>query len=88
MKFGVFLNSQHAASDDPRRRFDEMAEQVRLVRQLGFDSVWGGEHHITDGYHYFPLLPLMPRALNSAPISCCCPCTTLWKSRKSAHFWT
>jgi alkanesulfonate monooxygenase SsuD/methylene tetrahydromethanopterin reductase-like flavin-dependent oxidoreductase (luciferase family) len=61
MKFGVFLNSQHAASDDPRRRFDEMAEQVRLVRQLGFDSVWGGEHHITDGYHYFPLLPLMQR---------------------------
>jgi len=61
MKLGVFLNSQHAASDDPRRRFDEMVEQVRLMRQLGFDSVWGGEHHITDGYHYFPLLPLMQR---------------------------
>ena len=66
MKLGVFLNSQHAATDDPKRRFDEMVEQVRVMRQLGFDSVWGGEHHITDGYHYFPLLPLMQRLAGEA----------------------
>ncbi len=66
MKFGIFLNSQHPATDDPARRFAEIVEQVRLVRDLGYDSVWGGEHHITDGYHYFPLLPLMQRLAGEA----------------------
>ncbi len=61
MKFGIFLNSQHAAGEDANRRFYEIVEQVRLARQLGFDSVWGGEHHVTPGYHYFPLLPLLHR---------------------------
>lgn len=61
MKLGLFLNSQHPQSDNPGQRFAEIVEQVRLARQLGFDSIWSGEHHITDGYHYFPLLPLLQR---------------------------
>ena len=61
MKLGVYLNAQHPQADDPGKRFAETIEQVRLIRQLGFDSIWGGEHHITDGYHYFPLLPLLQR---------------------------
>ncbi|HSB42964.1 MAG TPA: hypothetical protein VLK28_14105, partial [Methylomirabilota bacterium] len=42
-------------------RFAEAVEQVRLIRSLGFDSLWGGEHHATPGFHYFPLLPLLQR---------------------------
>jgi len=61
MKLGIYLNSQHPGGDDPARRFAETLEQVRLMRQLGFDSVWGGEHHITDGFHYFPLMPMLQR---------------------------
>jgi alkanesulfonate monooxygenase SsuD/methylene tetrahydromethanopterin reductase-like flavin-dependent oxidoreductase (luciferase family) len=61
MKLGIYLNSQHPAGDDPARRFAETVEQVRLIRQLGFDSIWGGEHHVTPGFHYFPLLPLLQR---------------------------
>lgn len=61
MKIGVYLNAQHPAADDPARRFAEMAEQVRLIRQRGYDSIWSGEHHITDGYHYFPLLSMLHR---------------------------
>src|SRR5262250_705369 len=61
MKLGIYLNSQHPASDDPARRFAETVEQVRLIRSLGFDSIWGGEHHVTPGFHYFPLLPLLQR---------------------------
>jgi len=34
---------------------------VRLVRSLGFDSIWAGEHHITPGFHFFPQLPLLYR---------------------------
>ena len=40
MKLGIYLNSQHPESDDLVRRFAETLEQVRLVRSLGFDSVW------------------------------------------------
>jgi alkanesulfonate monooxygenase SsuD/methylene tetrahydromethanopterin reductase-like flavin-dependent oxidoreductase (luciferase family) len=61
MKLGIYLNSQHPAGDDPARRFAEMLEQVRLVRSLGFDSIWAGEHHATPGFHFFPQLPLLHR---------------------------
>lgn len=61
MKLGVYLNAQHPADADPARCFAEMVEQVRLIRQVGFDSIWSGEHHITDGFHYFPLLPMLQR---------------------------
>jgi alkanesulfonate monooxygenase SsuD/methylene tetrahydromethanopterin reductase-like flavin-dependent oxidoreductase (luciferase family) len=61
MKLGIYLNAQHPAGDDPARRFAETVEQVRLIRSLGFDSIWGGEHHVTPGFHYFPLLPMLQR---------------------------
>lgn len=61
MKLGVYINAQHPAEDDPGRRFAEMLEQARLIRQMGFDSLWGGEHHATPGSHYFPLLSLLQR---------------------------
>ena len=61
MKLGIYLNAQHPEEDDPRRRFAEMVEQARLIRALGFDSLWSGEHHATPGFHYFPLLPLPQR---------------------------
>ena len=61
MKLGIYLNSQHPAGDDPARRFAETVEQVRLVRSLGFDSIWAGEHHATPGFHFFPQLPLLYR---------------------------
>src|SRR5919197_3666186 len=61
LKLGICLNAQHPAGDDPARRFAETVEQVRLIRALGFDSIWGGEHHVTPGFHYFPLLPLLER---------------------------
>lgn len=61
MKLGIYLNAQHPAGDDPARRFAETVEQVRLIRALGFDSIWGGEHHATPGFHYFPLLPMLQR---------------------------
>jgi alkanesulfonate monooxygenase SsuD/methylene tetrahydromethanopterin reductase-like flavin-dependent oxidoreductase (luciferase family) len=61
MKLGIYLNSQHPEGDDPARRFAETLEQVRLIRKLGFDSIWAGEHHITPGFHFFPQLALLQR---------------------------
>jgi alkanesulfonate monooxygenase SsuD/methylene tetrahydromethanopterin reductase-like flavin-dependent oxidoreductase (luciferase family) len=59
VKLGIYLNAQHPAGDDPARRFAETLEQARLIKRLGFDSIWGGEHHVTPGFHYFPLLPML-----------------------------
>jgi len=61
VKLGIYLNAQHPAGDDPARRFAETLEQARLIKRLGFDSIWGGEHHVTPGFHYFPLLPMLER---------------------------
>jgi alkanesulfonate monooxygenase SsuD/methylene tetrahydromethanopterin reductase-like flavin-dependent oxidoreductase (luciferase family) len=61
IKLGVYLNSQHPVGDDPARRFAEMRDQVRLMRALGFDSIWAGEHHVTPGAHFFPQLSLLSR---------------------------
>jgi alkanesulfonate monooxygenase SsuD/methylene tetrahydromethanopterin reductase-like flavin-dependent oxidoreductase (luciferase family) len=66
MKLGIYLNAQHPERDDPARRFAETLEQVRLIRSLGFDSIWGGEHHVTPGFHYFPLLPMLERLAAAA----------------------
>ena len=73
LKLGIFLNSQHPESDDPALRLAETLEQARLIRALGFDSIWAGEHHATPGFHFFPQFPLLQRvgsrrkALPSAP---------------------
>jgi alkanesulfonate monooxygenase SsuD/methylene tetrahydromethanopterin reductase-like flavin-dependent oxidoreductase (luciferase family) len=61
MRLGIYLNSQHPVSEDPVRRFAETVEQVRLIRSLGFDSIWAGEHHVTPGFHFFPQLGLLQR---------------------------
>jgi len=61
MKLGIYLNSQHRERDDPARRLAETLEQARMIRALGFDSIWAGEHHLVPGFHYFPQLPLLVR---------------------------
>jgi alkanesulfonate monooxygenase SsuD/methylene tetrahydromethanopterin reductase-like flavin-dependent oxidoreductase (luciferase family) len=61
MKLGVYLNSQHRERDDPKRRLAETLEQARMIRALGFDSIWAGEHHLVPDFHYFPQLPLLLR---------------------------
>jgi alkanesulfonate monooxygenase SsuD/methylene tetrahydromethanopterin reductase-like flavin-dependent oxidoreductase (luciferase family) len=66
MQLGIYLNSQHPESDDPARRLAETMEQVRLIRSLGFDSIWAGEHHVTPGFHFFPQLPLLQRVAAEA----------------------
>jgi len=66
LKLGVYLNSQHPESDDPARRLAETIEQVRLIRSLGFDSIWAGEHHVTPGFHFFPQFALLQRAAPEA----------------------
>jgi probable F420-dependent oxidoreductase len=66
MQLGIYLNSQHPVSDDAGRRLAETLEQARLIRALGFDSIWAGEHHVTPGFHFFPQLGLLQRVAAEA----------------------
>lgn len=59
LKIGIYLNSQYPDSDDPAARLAELIQQVKLAADLGFDSIWAGEHHLTQGFHFFPQLPLL-----------------------------
>ena len=59
MKMGLYLNSQHPAADNPTVRLASLVEQVKVAERLGFDSIWAGEHHLTDGFHFFPQLTLL-----------------------------
>ncbi len=59
LKMGIYLNSQHPEDEDAGAHLRAIIEQVRLAERLGFDSVWAGEHHLTDGFHFFPQLALL-----------------------------
>jgi len=59
LRMGIYLNSQHPETDDPALRLAELVDQVGRARDLGFDSIWAGEHHLTDGFHFFPQLTLL-----------------------------
>src|SRR5215469_3451412 len=53
MKFGLlYLSDYHSDSyGDPSRYYGHILEQVELAEQLGFWSVWFGEHH-AGGYAF------------------------------------
>lgn len=46
VKIGIMLNSQFAPGTHTAAAFRETVEQVRLMRELGFDSVWVGQHYL------------------------------------------
>ncbi|MBI3107548.1 MAG: LLM class flavin-dependent oxidoreductase [Candidatus Rokubacteria bacterium] len=50
VKIGIMLNSQFAPGTHTAAAFRETVEQVRLMRELGFDSVWVGQHYLGGGF--------------------------------------
>jgi probable F420-dependent oxidoreductase len=68
MKVGVFLGSQLRSEDDPVRRAGEYVEQVKLMVQAGYDSVWLGQHYVTAPDQYFQPMPLLGRIAADAGV--------------------
>ena len=61
MKVGVFLGSQQRGEDDPVQRIGEYVEQVRLMAEAGYDSVWLGQHYVTAPEQFYQPIPLLGR---------------------------
>ncbi len=60
MKFGLILAGQYLRDAPPALRAGEMLEQVRLARDLGFDSVWMVHHYLIE-FQTFQPLPMLAR---------------------------
>jgi alkanesulfonate monooxygenase SsuD/methylene tetrahydromethanopterin reductase-like flavin-dependent oxidoreductase (luciferase family) len=60
MKFGLIVAGQYLHDAPADRRAREMVEQVRLARELGFDSVWMVHHYLIE-FQAFQPLPMLAR---------------------------
>jgi alkanesulfonate monooxygenase SsuD/methylene tetrahydromethanopterin reductase-like flavin-dependent oxidoreductase (luciferase family) len=61
VRFGLFVSAQHPEEDDPAARLAEHLEQVRLARDLGFASVFAGQHFLPAPFQMFQPIPLLAR---------------------------
>ena len=61
MKFGLWVTAHHPADADMTRVFHDLAEQVRLARDLGFSIVTSGQHYLTAPNQRLQTLPLLAR---------------------------
>ncbi len=61
MRYGLFISAQHPSQEDPAVRVAEHLEQVRLVREAGFDSIFAGQHFLPAPFQMLQPVPLLAR---------------------------
>jgi alkanesulfonate monooxygenase SsuD/methylene tetrahydromethanopterin reductase-like flavin-dependent oxidoreductase (luciferase family) len=61
MRYGLFVSAQHPRGEHPGRYLGEHFEQVRFVRDNGFDSVFAGQHFLSDPFQMLQPMPLLAR---------------------------
>lgn len=61
VKIGIMLNSQFALGAHTAAAFRETLEQVRVMRDLGFDSVWVGQHYLSTPYQMWQPMAALAR---------------------------
>jgi alkanesulfonate monooxygenase SsuD/methylene tetrahydromethanopterin reductase-like flavin-dependent oxidoreductase (luciferase family) len=66
VKFGIYLSYKHPPSEDPVRKLDEHFQQIHLMRDLGFDSLWAGQHWVPSPFYMFQPIPFLARAAAEA----------------------
>ena len=60
VRFGLSLTTAHPASADPQQCVRNVLERAALACEVGFHSVWVGDHHVT-AHHYLQNIPLIAR---------------------------
>lgn len=61
IRVGLFLSGQHPPHASPIAAVREHLEQVELARELGFSSVWAGQHFLSQPFQMFQSVPLLAR---------------------------
>src|SRR3712207_9043867 len=61
MRYGLWVSAQHPEGVNPGRCLGEHLEQVRFVRDNGFDSVFAGQHFLSDPFQMLQPTPLLAR---------------------------
>lgn len=61
IRLGIFLSGQHPAEVSAVAAVREHLEQVELARELGFSSVWAGQHFLSHPFQMFQSVPLLAR---------------------------
>jgi alkanesulfonate monooxygenase SsuD/methylene tetrahydromethanopterin reductase-like flavin-dependent oxidoreductase (luciferase family) len=61
IRLGLFLSGQHPPQASASAAAREHLEQVELARELGFSSVWAGQHFLSQPYQMFQSVPLLAR---------------------------
>jgi len=61
MKFGLSVPVQHPPGEPGAERLRELLEQVKLARDLGFDSISASQHYLPAPFQYFQPIPLLAR---------------------------
>ena len=63
MRFGILLDHQYDRGDDVAARLPELVDLVQTIRDLGFDSVFGIHHYLSNLRTLQPL-PLLARLVD------------------------
>lgn len=66
MKLGLNLSNQYLPAESMAQRIDEVVEQVDLMRELGFDLVAIGQHHLAAPFQQPDSVALMARLAANA----------------------
>jgi alkanesulfonate monooxygenase SsuD/methylene tetrahydromethanopterin reductase-like flavin-dependent oxidoreductase (luciferase family) len=61
MKIGLMLGNQYTLEESMAARIDEVVEQARLARDLGFDLIALGQHHLATPYQQPSSVPFLAR---------------------------
>ncbi len=61
MKFGLSVPVQHPPNEPGVERIGELLEQVKLARDMGFDSISASQHYLAAPFQYFQPIPLLAR---------------------------
>jgi alkanesulfonate monooxygenase SsuD/methylene tetrahydromethanopterin reductase-like flavin-dependent oxidoreductase (luciferase family) len=61
VKFGLSVPVQHPPDEPSAERIRELLEQVRLARDLGFDSISASQHYLATPFQYFQPISLLAR---------------------------
>ena len=66
MRFGLKLNTQFVAGQDPVKGTRDLLDQVRAARDFGFDSVWVSQHYLATPFMALQTWPMIGRVAAEA----------------------